>query len=597
MNNRNNQIKQYLLKKRFEDEQEMQQRNNSRLSKIQEFYSKGKDIGNQISSFRKTPETGTALESGASLGNAASSTGTAAVGSAGTGAATSGTMAGGSTAAGSAAGGTAGSSAGGAAAAGPLAIIAAIGSAAIQGTNRKKAQQQGQALLDLTKQQSESTAINNIANTQEQAMEDAALSGGAAPISEVNQIADYQDYLRQNGYSDDVINGVSQGLNYGNKDIANWIDQYNNGADGLKNPIRIPKTQEEIELARNGQFNSPLPITQNQQNFVQPTIEEQNSNTDVKNSILAKFARGIADFTKGFEENRDNAFSSNNLLPDDNKGKMQRTGEAFGTIARMLNKPAVQGLVSGGLTAALSNDPMAGLSTGYKFAKDRQKSNMYQNELANRGVNINPGVLGNIDEKDFANLYNSVYKDKVNEQMAQKILNDYIYRQGLLEDKAKNFDYNVYKDNRDYDYKVYNDDRNYNLDERKLREDVLYKNGILKDKQVGRQLERDKFNYSKEYDNKKLGLEGRKIAAYEKRTNKSGNSSREKILKLKETPEYKKDLAVVMKVFSNQDKASLDRVREDFINEYGIDPLKDIVYSYKNKEDDNLEEDMLNWLR
>ena len=49
------------------------------------------------------------------------------------------------------------------------------------------------------------------------------MTGGAAPMQSEQQydpIAEYQDYLRQSGYSDDVINGVPQGLNSGNKDIA-----------------------------------------------------------------------------------------------------------------------------------------------------------------------------------------------------------------------------------------------------------------------------------------------------------------------------------------------------------------------------------------
>ena len=104
----------------------------------------------------------------------------------------------------------------------------------------------------------------------------------------------YQDALRQQGVSDEVINGVGQGLNYGNKDIADWQNQYNNGI-GRNNPINIPKTQEEIELAKQGQFNVP--------NVYQAQVTDKSG---------FNLANGLNDIKQGYFENLNNGWSTEN---------------------------------------------------------------------------------------------------------------------------------------------------------------------------------------------------------------------------------------------------------------------------------------------
>ncbi len=504
----------------------------------------------------------------------------------------------GTTAAGSTASSAGGSTAG-AAAGGPIGLVPALAFAALQGTNRNRAKKQGQSLLNATNANSEMNAIDNVLETNKRASEmqnntlqdlnnqmQGTITGGAAGYNPIN---DYQEYLRQNGYSDDVINGVSQGLNGGSKEIADWISQYNSGS-GKNNPINIPKTQEEIELAKQGKFNIP---SFNDKNFINNS-EINNRNTDVnvdnatKDSILSKFANGISDFVSGYEENKNNPLSSQNLLPNDKKSKMARTGEAVGTIARLLNKPAIQGLVAGGVTGAISKDPWAAVSNGYKFARNRDINDLYTNALKERGIDVRPGTFGNLSSNDFYALYNAGYKDLANQILYQRALTDRLYKEGLLEQKDKNFDYNVFKDNRDYDYKVFNDNRNYNLDEKKMLNDALYKNGILDDKAAARKLARDKFNYEQGYNKQKLALDNKRIDAYNSRTKSS--SSKKRIEQLKDNSDFRDDLAVVMRVFNSQNEADLGKIREDFIRQYGIDPLEAIKYSYKyeNSEDDIL---------
>lgn len=609
MANRDDIIK-YLIKKRMEEEEAQQSNNKPFFQQLQNLSTRGRqtgntlnDIGENISKYSTNSKVNNFGNNLSKIGNNISnnsdisknifdkffSNTTSGIG----------TTAAGSAAGGSAAGSAAGGSTAGAAAGGPIGLIAALAIAALQGTNRNRAKKQGQSLLNATNANSEMNAIDNVLETNKRASEmqnntlqylnnqmQGTITGGAAGYNPVNE---YQEYLRQNGYADDVINGVSQGLNGGSKEIADWISQYNSGS-GKNNPINIPKTQEEIELAKQGKFNIP---SFNDKNFINNS-EINNRNTDVnvdnatKDSILSKFANGISDFVSGYEENKNNPLSSQNLLPNDKKSKMARTGEAVGTIARLLNKPAIQGLVAGGVTGAISKDPWAAVSSGYKFARNRDINDLYTNALKERGIDVRPGTFGNLSSNDFYALYNAGYKDLANQILYQKVLTDMFYKQGVLDNENKNFDYNVFKDNRDYDYKVFNDNRNYNLDEKKMLNDALYKNGILDDKAAARKLARDKFNYEQGYNKQKLALDNKRIDAYNSRTKSS--SSKKRIEQLKDNSDFRDDLAVVMRVFNSQNEADLGKIREDFIRQYGIDPLEAIKYSYKyeNSEDDIL---------
>ena len=106
--------------------------------------------------------------------------------------------------------------------------------------------------------------------------------------------------------------------------MTNGLRQYNNGA-GRENPINIPQTEEQIALARQGKFNLPA----------QEAQVEKLPDT----SLINRFANGLADFQKGFQENRNTGL----LLKIFNltliKGGMQRFGEFMGTTNRVLNNP------------------------------------------------------------------------------------------------------------------------------------------------------------------------------------------------------------------------------------------------------------------
>lgn len=313
-------------------------------------------------------------------------------------------LGGGTAAGGTAAGGTA---AAGAAALGPAAI-AAIGAMVLGGKNRKQARKNSEAAVRASNQAVSQSAEDALSQTQQ-----------FAESMQNEDVRNYQDYLRQNGYSNDVINGIPQGLNSGHKEIAEWINQFNNGA-GKTSPIRIPTTQEDIEKARAGNFNVPTQIG---------GIEE---NKEVKSGILNNLLNGIRDFSQGYQENRTQGFSPENLEPNDKKNRMTRLGEVFGTGARMMQNPLMQGLVAGGLSTAFTGDPLYGLGQGYKFANNRQMSNIYQKALKDRGIEVSPNTFGNVEREDFDSIMTPIYKQWENE--LRKTYYDTLadYRAGML---------------------------------------------------------------------------------------------------------------------------------------------------------------------
>lgn len=459
--------------------------------------------------------TGTATAGGSALGSAlAAETGGAAAGagSALGNALASNTAAG----AGAAAGGSAAS---GAAAAGPIAALAVM---ALAGANRKRAKKSSESLLRSTNDMVEQGADNALAQTQQnseilqqgaqQGLSGGIVTGGAAPTQtqQYNPIAEYQDYLRQNGYADEVVNGVQQGLNSGNRDIADWITQYNQGAAGQQNPINIPQTQEEIAAARAGSFNTPV------------QLGGVNKTQSVKDSLLNKLANGLGDFAKGYQENKTTAFAPENLQANNSKGKMTRAGEALGTIARISQNPTVQGLIAGGLSTVLTGNPLYGLGQGYKFANNRQMSNIYQKALQDQGINLDTGMFGNVGSSDFNALMTPQYKQWGND--LRKTYYDSLadYRAGMLKNA-----------------------------ERKAEIDA---------------------NYKKE----KLAIDKKNAESNAIRARKTGSSrGTAKTPKPQDNPDWANDLSDFSRIITDPrfiDKS--DEAKARFIKKYGVDPMK-----------------------
>ena len=319
---------------------------------------------------------------------------------------------------------------------GPIgAIVAGVKAAKEKGKNlRNSAKQMDSAMLEQGKMANEelmSESDNQLAQNQ-QALQDVVnnsniqgtMTGGASNVfngnAQPNPIQDpislYQDSLRQQGFSDDVVNGVRQGLNSGHKEIDQWIQQYNNGA-GRENPINIPQTEEQIALARQGQFNLP--------------VQEAQVEKLPDPSLINRFANGLADFQKGFQENRNTGFNPKNLESNPDKGGMQRFGEFMGTTNRVLNNPAAQALVAAGATALSGGGVGDAINSAYKYGTQRAMSDVYRNVLDKYGIKIPETVLGNVTNKDM---------DAFSAMKNAEALNN--YRLGLLENKDKQIEIN-----------------------------------------------------------------------------------------------------------------------------------------------------------
>ena len=442
--------------------------------------------------------TGATVGTGVGTGAAAGTTG---AGTAAAGAGTAAGGAGGAAAGGAAGAGSAGGAAAGGAAAGSGALAAtgigalvALGIMGLTGTNRKRAKKGGEQLLNATNEMATSRQKNNLASTQDnmkalqeqaqQSLTNGIMTGGAAPlVQDANGVQSdfpmtkdaFAQSLYNNGWDKDTVNAALEGRNLGNKEMDEYIKYYNSLA---------PQDQQLVAT--------------------QQTAKPQEGNIatteTVKSGLLDKFLNGITDFSRGFDENKNTAFSPENLAQkqfanttngqsevltnyqnqlrdkgvDENivnavaqgknsgnkdianwisnnsealkpveqttytdKSKMARLGEALGTTSRFLNRPGVQGLIAGGLSTALTGDPLYGLGQGYKFANQRAMSDIYQNALREQGLEVAPGMFGALSSKDMTALMTPQYKQWENERMKAYYQAMADYRAGMLENAKK----------------------------------------------------------------------------------------------------------------------------------------------------------------
>ena len=245
------------------------------------------------------------------------------------------------------------------------------------------------------------------------------MTGGASPIDNIDLIADQEKYMRDNNFTTEHIKGLRQGLNYGNKETADWIDQYNKGA-GSKNPIRIPQTEKEIELAKKGQFN---PVPQ------EASVDEKKT---LKDLIMQNIGDSLGGFAEGYRENRNNGFNPDNLVDrkmadGSDKTILNRAGEALGTANRLLTNPLLQGGLAGLAYGIDKGDALYGLGKGVEWAGNKAKSNMYAKELGQQ-----PTVLGNITADDYKAVTTSAYRQ------LKLIQDSYIKEKKRYDDLLKN---------------------------------------------------------------------------------------------------------------------------------------------------------------
>lgn len=177
-----------------------------------------------------------------------------------------------------------------------------------------------------------------------------------------NMITAKTDDWKKQGISDEAIQGVAQGLNSGNKELAQFITD---------NKINTPKTAEEIALAKEGKFNNYTPVA--------GTISEN-----------PRVGGALPNFINGYRENTNNGFNlenwTNNMgLDGHKKGLAYRVGEGLGTAARFLDSPFGRGLLTAGIVSGTGGSGLEALvyggNSGVLNQNLRTNDKLYRNEL------------------------------------------------------------------------------------------------------------------------------------------------------------------------------------------------------------------------
>lgn len=297
-------------------------------------------------------------------------------------------------------------------------------------------------------------------NTQNQDYSQPIITGGAAPMNERDlRLQAFTDFMNNNPMMQTLNNDDQNGT------IKNTINK-----EVLENNF-IPQS-----LTDNSNMQYPLSAEMSQQDNAQ------------KSGLLDKFINGVSDFSRGYQENRNNGFNPNNLTSDKftetitapadtqklqnyqnslendakfngwvnragvdkaeaikaiaegknsgnadidewikenpdafnettvtntyNKGKMAKLGELAGTIGRLAQNPALQGLIAGGAATALTGNPLYGLGKGYEFANNRAMSNIRRDVLKEFGIDVpDVGTFGNLSNQDVHNILEPKYRE------------------------------------------------------------------------------------------------------------------------------------------------------------------------------------------
>lgn len=200
--------------------------------------------------------------------------------------------------------------------------------------------------------------------------------------------------------------GFTQGLNFGVPELAEAHRVLG---------IKTPQTGEEIDLAKQGQFNS-YPMQ----------------------SILSAQPRQggfLNDLAKGYRENYNNGFSPENLMPQ-NKNFATRTGELLGSVGRFTDSPLGRGLIAAGLNSAMGYEDSLkeGLSAYVGRQNARTADNLYRNQLQQLGYNNEDidSIKGNVTSDIYKNLASNAYKLKNLDQ------NTYLKMKKFYDDQFKN---------------------------------------------------------------------------------------------------------------------------------------------------------------
>ena len=214
-----------------------------------------------------------------------------------------------------------------------------------------------------------------------------------------------QESLTLDQYKQDFV----QGLNHGIPQIAEAQQQLG---------IRTPKTEEEVELARTGQFNQPSLI-------------------NVGTATTPRQGGFFNDLAQGYKENTSQGFDVQNWLPQE-KSFGTRLGEGLGSIARFADSPLGRGLIAYGLSKSVGDDNplkqgiIAGVGRQGNITRDKAyRQNLQQMGYTPEEINAIPG---NISDDIYSNLIrakqlqdNAEYRNMMlqNQQAQNELMNQY----------------------------------------------------------------------------------------------------------------------------------------------------------------------------
>ncbi|MCM1296180.1 MAG: hypothetical protein NC311_11620 [Muribaculaceae bacterium] len=434
-------------------------------NKVQEFTTPVNYFKGHVTS--NTPEINSDIFSKAmskiGLGSAGATAGS-------TAGATAGTTAGAGATSGAVAGGTGGAAAGGAAGGAAAGGLIGLAIMALKGDHRKAAKKMGEQLMASTVEQSKNVAkqteaINNDTTTQDYANQvvqesmnniglpqnnlsnNGMATGFASNLTdpETSAMIDENGKLLRQVVTPNLEGGVSstfvesenqKGPNndkrtVGDKLLSGFSDlkrgfdeNYNNGFDIgnlSNNQIATDKVTEVNRV-----FNPESPELEA---YKQKLIDSQ-VDPKIIEAVSQGKNGGNKEVANWLNNNQDKLYKDIPVYETKDKNKMNRVGEALGSVTRWAKNPNMQGVVAGTLGTALTGNPLYGLGLGQKIAGQRQLSNMYQQALKEQGVNVDTGHFGYIDNKDYSAMMLPKYRDA--------LIQNRIDYQNMLGDKYQN---------------------------------------------------------------------------------------------------------------------------------------------------------------
>lgn len=290
---------------------------------------------------------------------------------------------------------------------------------------------------------------------------------------------------QQQGLPTNVVNSMAQGKNSGNATADNLMKKYN-------------AYEQPQVVHHNGLADSILGTPNRSVVAYDDKGQPLYSETERKGGL-------INDFTEGFRDNFNNRLSAGNLADNTmadgrQKNLINRIGEGFGTVGRILESPMGRGLITAGLVNSLGGNGLQslafGASSGMLNQQNRMKDRIYRRSL----IEQSQRTVMNSDE------YKNAKDDK--DENGNIIVSAQEKRQQMLDDAERQVN----------SYRGYIGDDTYKqvLTGMQLRDNAEYRNALLADRDKNLRAEmlmkRADLDYKRNRDAKEDYYEQQKLA-------------------------------------------------------------------------------------